>query len=303
MRQTNYASPPQIISQRKVEPFPEGTVRVSTLFLVATPIGNLEDLSFRAMRILKEVPLIAAEDTRTSRTLLNHYQIETTLTSYHDHNKESKTQTLLDHLCEKDLALISDAGTPGINDPGYFLVKAALEAGHQVIPVPGPSAPITAVSASGLPSDQFLYLGYLPRKSQARQNTLERVKDLPWTLIFLETPHRLLKSLPDINIVLGDRNMAVARELTKLHEEIIRGTVSDIMDYFSQNKPKGEITLVISGKSSGQVWREEQLVAEIRKRLKSSQNSPSQLAKNLTDESGWSRRDIYDLMQELQDDK
>ncbi len=276
---------------------------MSTLFLVATPIGNLEDLSFRAVRILKEVPLIGAEDTRRSRTLLKHYQIETPLTSYHDHNKESKTQTLLDHLLENDLALISDAGTPGINDPGYYLLKAALEAGHQVIPVPGPSAPIAAISASGLPSDQFLYLGYLPRKSQARQKTLDQVKDKPWTLIFLETPHRLLKSLPDIRQVLGDREMAVARELTKLHEEIIRGTVSELMEHYSRKEPKGEITLVISGKITEGAWPESQLIEEIQKRLKTSQSSPSFLARNLAEQSGWSRRDIYDLIQGLQDEK
>jgi len=276
---------------------------MSILFLVATPIGNLEDLSFRAVRILKEVPLIGAEDTRRSRTLLKHYQIETPLTSYHDHNKESKTQTLLDHLLENDLALISDAGTPGINDPGYYLLKAALEAGHQVIPVPGPSAPIAAISASGLPSDQFLYLGYLPRKSQARQQTLGQVKDNPWTLIFLETPHRLLKSLTDIKLVLGDREMAVARELTKLHEEIIRGSVSEMMKYYSRKEPKGEITLVISGKMTEGVWQESRLLEEIQKRLEIGQSSPSRLAKSLAVESGWSRRDIYNLIRGTQDEK
>ncbi len=275
---------------------------MSRLFLVATPIGNLEDLSFRAVRILKEVPLIAAEDTRTSKNLLNHYGIETSLTSYHDHNEESKTQVLLDHLRELDLALISDAGTPGINDPGYFLVKAALDADHLVIPIPGPSAPLAAVSVSGLASDQFLYLGYLPRKSQARQKSLEKIKDLPWTLIFLETPHRLLKSLPDIKLVLGNRNMAAARELTKLHEEIIRGPVSEVLEYFSAHEPRGEITLVIEGKPPGQIWLEEELRGEIRRLLKSRQYSPSQLAKALTEESGWSRRDIYDLIQNLEED-
>jgi len=276
---------------------------MSILFLVATPIGNLEDLSFRAMRILKEVPLIGAEDTRRSRTLLKHYQIETPLTSYHDHNKESKTQFLLDHLLDNDLALISDAGTPGINDPGYYLLKAVLAAGHQVIPVPGPSAPIAAISASGLPSDQFVYLGYLPRKSQARQKNLEHVKDLPWTLIFLETPHRLLKSLQDIEQVLGDREMAVARELTKLHEEIIRGSASELMEYYSRKEPKGEITLVISGNIREGAWPESQLLEEIQKRLKTSQTSQSSLAKSLAGESGWFRRDIYDLIQGLQDEK
>jgi len=276
---------------------------VSTLYLVATPIGNLEDLSFRAARILKEVPLIAAEDTRTSRTLLAHYQIDTPLTSYHDHNKENKTQSLLEHLNDHDLALISDAGTPGINDPGYFLLNAALAAGHQGIPIPGPSAPIAALSSSGLPSDQFLYLGYMPRKSHARQKNLEQVAEHPWTLIFLETPHRLLKSLGDIREILGERQMAVARELTKLHEEITRGPVSELIEYFSRKEPKGEITLVISGKSSAGEWSENQLIKEVQLRLKSGQSSPSHLAKELAKESGWSRNMIYDLMQRLQEDK
>jgi 16S rRNA (cytidine1402-2'-O)-methyltransferase len=182
-------------------------------------------------------------------------------------------------------------------------LKAALEAGHQVIPVPGPSAPIAAISASGLPSDQFLYLGYLPRKSQARKKTLDQVKDLPWTLIFLETPHRLLKSLEDIGQVLGDREMAVARELTKLHEEIIRGSISELREHYSRKEPKGEITLVISGKITEDAWPESLLLEEIQKKLKTSQSSPSRLAKSLAEQSGWSRRDIYKLMQVFQDEK
>lgn len=274
---------------------------MNTLYLVATPIGNLEDLSLRALRILKEVPLIAAEDTRTSKKLLDHYQIETPLTSYHDHNKENKTPALLEHLLDQDLALISDAGTPGVNDPGYFLVKAALRAGHRVVPIPGPSAPIAALSASGLATDQFLYLGYLPRKSRARQLTLEEIKDLPWTLIFLETPHRLIKALEDIQMVLGERELVVARELTKLHEEIIRGPVSQVRDYYQRVEPKGELTLIISGSSNGERWSQEVLQAEILKRKQASSASPSQLARNLAELSGWSRREIYDLMQGLED--
>jgi 16S rRNA (cytidine1402-2'-O)-methyltransferase len=272
---------------------------MSKLYLVATPIGNLEDITFRAVRILKEVPLIAAEDTRTSKTLLKAYQINTKLTSYHDHNKESKTPKLLDHLKAQDLALVSDAGTPAINDPGFYLVKAALEAGHQVIPIPGPSAPVAALSASGFPTDNFLYLGYLPRKTKGRKDFLEKVKEGTWTLVFLETPHRLIQSLEDMLVVLGDREIAVARELTKLHEEIYRGTISETRDHYLQHEPKGEITLIISGRGNEAVWSREKLIMSIQEELKLGGLSPTRLAKTLADESGWSRRDIYDLMQGL----
>lgn len=274
---------------------------MSKLYLVATPIGNLEDITFRAVRILKEVPLIAAEDTRISKTLLKAYQINTKLTSYHDHNKERKTPVLLDHLKGKDLALVSDAGTPAINDPGFYLVKAALEAGHQVVPIPGPSAPVAALSASGFPTDNFLYLGYLPRKTKGRKDFLEGIKEGPWTLVFLETPHRLVQSLDDMLVVLGDREIAVARELTKLHEEIYRGTISETREHYSQHKPKGEITLIISGRGNKAVWSKEKLLKAIGEEVKSVGLSPTHLAKTLADKSGWSRRDIYDLMQGLQD--
>ena len=272
---------------------------MSKLYLVATPIGNLEDITFRAVRILKEVPLIAAEDTRTSKTLLKAYQINTKLTSYHDHNKESKTPKLIDHLKAQDLALVSDAGTPAINDPGFYLVKAALEAGHQVIPIPGPSAPVAALSASGFPTDNFLYLGYLPRKTKGRKDFLEDVKEHPWTLVFLETPHRLIQSLEDMLVVLGDREIAVARELTKLHEEIFRGAISEAREHYSQNEPKGEITLIISGRGNEAVWSKEELLGALREEGKLGELSPTRLAKTLADKSGWSRRDIYDLMQGL----
>ncbi len=267
------------------------------LYLVATPIGNLEDFSFRAVRILTEVPLIAAEDTRTSHVLLEHYHIETPLTPYHDHNKETKTRVLLDHLAHKDLALISDAGTPGINDPGYVLVQGALQEGHQVIPIPGPSAPITALSASGLPTDRFIYLGYLPRKKSARRELLNQIKDLAWTLVCLETPHRLLDSLEDCQSVLGNREITIARELTKLHEELIRGSISFAREQFQEQAPKGEITLVIAGAEPDQIWSETRLREEIKKELANGLLSPSQLAKNLAAQSGWPRKTIYDLIQ------
>lgn len=272
---------------------------MSKLYLVATPIGNLEDITFRAVRILKEVPLIAAEDTRTSKTLLKAYKINTKLTSYHDHNKENKTPILLDHLKSLDMALISDAGTPAINDPGFYLVKAALEAGHQVIPIPGPSAPVAALSASGFPTDNFLYLGYLPRKTKGRKDFLENIKEHPWTLVFLETPHRLIQSLEDMLVVLGDREIAVARELTKLHEEIYRGTISETREHYIQYEPKGEITLIISGRGNEIVWSKEKLLLSIQEESKLGELSPTRIAKNLAEKSGWSRRDIYDLMQGL----
>ncbi len=272
---------------------------MSDLYLVATPIGNLEDMSFRAVRILKEVPLIAAEDTRTSAKLLKNYQINTPLTSYHDHNKGAKTEELLNHLKEADLALVSDAGTPAINDPGYILIQAALNAGHRVVPVPGPSAPIAALSAAGLPTDNFLYLGYLPRKKKGRQDLLASVKDLPWTLVFLETPHRLLIALKDCLPILGDRQIAVARELTKIHEEIIRGSIGQVLDHFTGKEPKGEITLIIAGREKEQIWDQQHLLEAIKEERTQGEISPSQLAKRLAKESGWLRKDIYDLMQGL----
>ena len=270
---------------------------MSTLYLVATPIGNLEDITFRAVRMLMEVPLIAAEDTRTTKILLKRYQINTKLTSYHDHNKESKTLALLDHLKHQDLALVSDAGTPGISDPGFYLVQAALGVGHQVVPIPGPSAPVAALSASGFPTDNFLFLGYLPRKKKARRELLDDLKDLLWTLVFLETPHRLVQSLDDMASTLGDREIAVARELTKIHEEIFRGSIPEARDHYREKEPKGEITLIVSGNVIMDIWPEEKLLSAIKEGLQTSEDSPTKLAKSLAEESGWSRRNIYDLMQ------
>jgi 16S rRNA (cytidine1402-2'-O)-methyltransferase len=173
---------------------------VSTLYLVATPIGNLEDISARALRILGEVSLIAAEDKRQTKKLLDHYAVHNRQVSYHEHNKERQLSRLLSELEQGDVALVSDAGTPALNDPGYELVRAALAAGHQVTPVPGPSAPIAALVASGLPTDAFLYLGYLPRKQGERRHLLEAISELPYTLVFLETPHRLLSALDDLEV-------------------------------------------------------------------------------------------------------
>lgn len=217
------------------------------LYVVATPIGNLEDISLRALRILSEVKLIAAEDTRKTRRLLMKYDIKTPMTSYFEHNKMTKLDYILEQLQDNDIALVSEAGMPGISDPGYELIKAAGQRGMDVVPVPGPSAVTTALAVSGLPTDRFLYAGFLPPKTNDRKRALKSVAEESGTIILLETPHRLTAALNDILEILGDRNLAVCRELTKLHEEIFRGTVRQSIDYFT--KPRGEFTLIIEGKS------------------------------------------------------
>ena len=269
---------------------------MGTLFLVATPIGNLEDLSPRALRILREVRLIAAEDTRVTRKLLTHFDLHTPLTSYFEHNKLTKLEFVLAALAQGDVALVSDAGTPAINDPGYELVRAALAAGHAVSPIPGPSAPLAALAASGLPTDAFLYLGYLPRKAVERRKLIGQIANLPYTLIFLEAPHRLLEALVDLQAGLGDRPISLGRELTKLHEEIWRGRLSAARVHFTEEPPRGEFTLVIGGKEAalGVVWTEDELHAAIREGLKSGE-AASALAARLAAASGWTRREIYKL--------
>src|ERR1043165_1321732 len=231
------------------------------LYLVATPIGNLEDMSPRAVRILREATLIAAEDTRHTGTLLKHFDIETPLTSYFEHNKLNKLDFILEKLATGDVALVSDAGTPAVNDPGYELVKAALALNYDVRPVPGPSAPITALTVSGLPTDSFLYLGYLPHKTSERHKRLEEVEHQPHTLIFLESPYRIVESLEDIFSILGDRKICVAREMTKMFEEYWRGKVSGAVEYFKSQPVRGEFTLVVDGKTKedGRAWTEEEL--------------------------------------------
>lgn len=217
------------------------------LYVIATPIGNLEDISLRALRLLQEVKLIAAEDTRTTRRLLNAYNIKTPLISYHEHSKRAKLDYLLDYLEKEDLALVSEAGMPGLSDPGYELIVAAIERGISVIPIPGASAVITALVVSGLPTDQFLYLGFLPRRKGQRQRLLSSIVDEPRTIVAFETPHRLREALSDIEEILGNRRLSVCRELTKVHEEIFRGRVSQAREHFTE--PRGEFSLVIEGKT------------------------------------------------------
>jgi 16S rRNA (cytidine1402-2'-O)-methyltransferase len=269
---------------------------MGALYLVATPIGNLEDISPRAIRILREVILIAAEDTRHTGTLLKHFDIKTQSTSYFEHNKLSKLDFILEKLSQGDVALVSDAGTPAINDPGYELVKAALASGWDVRPVPGPSAPIAALTASGLPTDSFLYLGYLPHKASDRRKSIGQVSNLTYTLIFFESPHRIVESLQDILSTLGDRRICVAREMTKMFEEYWRGNVSGALEYFSSQPARGEFTLVIEGKKKdeNEKWAEEELLKAIQKGL-TAHETLGELAGRLAKESGWKRREIYKI--------
>ena len=219
---------------------------MSSLYLVATPIGNLEDITLRALRILREVPLIAAEDTRTTRKLLTHHGIPAPrLTAYNERSRERQTPALLEALERGDIALVSDAGMPGISDPGFHLVEAAIEAGHRIVPIPGASALTAAVAASGLPSRRFNYLGFLPRKAAERRKLLADIALLPETLVLFESPHRVRQTLADLHQALGDRRVAVCRELTKLYEEIYRGALSEALARFAE--PRGEFTLVIEG--------------------------------------------------------
>ncbi|HXZ30568.1 MAG TPA: 16S rRNA (cytidine(1402)-2'-O)-methyltransferase [Dehalococcoidia bacterium] len=217
------------------------------LYVIATPIGNLEDISLRALRLLGEVKLIAAEDTRKTRRLLNAYNIRTPLTSYHEHSNRAKLDYLLAYLEEEDLALVSEAGMPGLSDPGYDLIVAAVERGVSVVPIPGVSAVITALVVSGLPTDQFVHVGFLPRRKGQRQRLLSSIIDEPRTIVAFETPHRLKEALNDIEEILGDRRVSVCRELTKVHEEIFRGRVSQAREHFVE--PRGEFSLVIEGKT------------------------------------------------------
>jgi 16S rRNA (cytidine1402-2'-O)-methyltransferase len=270
---------------------------MGTLYMVATPIGNLADISTRALRTLGEVSLIAAEDTRLTRKLLTHFNIHTQLTSYFEHNKISKLDMILDTLQRGDVALVSDAGTPGLNDPGYELVRAALQAGHTISPVPGACAPIAALVASGLPTDAFLYLGYLPRKSSERRHFLGQLVQMPYTLIFLESPHRLVASLADLEAILGNRQVAIARELTKLHEEILRQSISEARLHFEGEPPRGEFTLVVAGTLPQQAekWSEDKLRSAILA-AGSPDESTAALAARLSSISGWERRTVYKLI-------
>jgi len=262
-----------------------------TLYVVATPIGNLEDVSLRAIRTLREVKLIAAEDTRKTKRLLNAYDIMTPMTSYHEQNKRAKLGYILRQLEKGDVALVSEAGTPGISDPGYELIVTTSKKGIPVVPIPGPSAIITALVISGLPIDRFTYIGFLPRKSGERRRLLESVIDELGTIIALETPHRLREALGDMLLVLGDRRTAICRQLTKLHEEVFRGTIGQALEHFTE--PKGEFTIVIEGKRGKD---KPQLTKEIIQQMEAllvSGATAKEAVARVAQETGLSRKELY----------
>ena len=261
------------------------------LYIVATPIGNLEDISLRALRILREVKLIAAEDTRRTKRILTTYDIKTPMTSYHEYSKRAKLDYILGCLEGGDVALVSNAGMPAISDPGYELIVAASQRGIPVIPVPGPSAVITALAVSGLPTEQFIYLGFMPNRSSTKRRLLESIAHENRTIVVLESPHRLLTTLSDILLVLGDRRISVCRELTKIHEEVFRGTISQAIEHFGE--PKGEFTLVVEGKREKD---KPQLTEDIKQELHEMRQSgvaAKQVIAKVAGETGLSKKELY----------
>ena len=262
-----------------------------TLYVVATPIGNLDDISLRALRTLREVKLIAAEDTRKTKRLLTTYDIKTPVTSYHEHNKWTKLGYILNRLEGEDVALVSNAGMPGISDPGYELIVAANQRGIPVTPIPGPSVVITALAISGLPTDRFSYIGFLPRTANGRQRLLESIADEQGTIVALESPHRLLAALNDILLILGDRKIAVCRELTKIYEEVFRGTISQAIEHFTE--PRGEFTLVIEGKKErDKLQLTEDVERELDNMRLSGVTAKEAIAK-VAGETGLSKKELY----------
>lgn len=276
---------------------------MGTLYLVGTPIGNLEDITFRAVRTLRDVDVIAAEDTRTTGRLLAHYDIATPLVSYHEFSGPEKIAQLVGRLASADIALVSDAGMPGISDPGYRLVRAAVDAGARVEPVPGPSAATAALIGSGLPTDSYLFLGFLPRKQQARRTALQDVAQLPYTLIVYESPKRLIALLDDIGAVLGARPLCVAREVTKLYEEFVRGTAQDARAHFAAGRVRGEVTVVIGGADpdapDSAEWDEARVLAQVSAEMARGL-SRKEAATLVAAASGWRKRRIYNLTLENQ---
>jgi 16S rRNA (cytidine1402-2'-O)-methyltransferase len=266
-----------------------------TLYIVATPIGNLEDITLRALRVLKEVDAIAAEDTRHTRVLLNHYSIQTPLTSYHEHNERTKAEDLVKRLLEgQDVALVSDAGTPAISDPGFRLVAQAVDAGIRIIPLPGASALTAVLSASGLPTDRVAFEGFLPAKKKQRREKLRALRDETRTLVFYEAPHRLVEALDDVHELLGDREVVLAREVSKVHEEFLRGPISELIRVLRRREIRGEVTLIISGSAGESLVTEDRLKAEISE-LHLRGMRIKEIAEVLGEKFGYPKKEIYRL--------
>jgi len=265
------------------------------LYIVATPIGNLEDITLRALRILKEVDLIAAEDTRHTRKLLDHYGIDKPLTSCHEHNEKTKARDLVARLERgENVALVSDAGTPTLSDPGYRLVRQAVEAGVNVVPVPGPSALTAALGASGLPTDRFVFEGFLPAKKGERRKRLNKLREETRTLVFYEAPHRIKESLADLLEILGDRELVLGREITKVYEEFIRGRLSEVIVQAEHRELRGEITLVVTGVEQESAPGEDRIKTEIRK-LQRKGLRVKEIAEVLGEKFSYPKREVYRL--------
>jgi 16S rRNA (cytidine1402-2'-O)-methyltransferase len=291
---------PPIIGKPSVRPEEDGPETAGTLYVVATPIGNLEDITLRAIRILKEVRLIAAEDTRRTRILLDKYGIFTPLTSLYDQNEAKKSGLLIARLQKgEDVAYVSDAGTPGISDPGYILVREAVLRGIRVAPVPGASALIAAISVSGLPMDSFMFFGFLPSKPVRRRQLLTSLREEERTLIFYESPHRLLASLNDIAALLGDREVVVSREMTKVYEEFLRGSAGEVAAGMGNGAVKGEVTLIVAGRT-GEIpeCSDAELIQRCGqlRRESGEELSLRDMADRIAQETGVPRRRIYRLL-------
>ena len=272
-------------------------VNSGTLYIVGTPIGNLEDTTFRAIKTLQEVDLIAAEDTRHTSKLLQHFQILTPQLSYHQHNEQSRIPELIEKLNQgKAIALVTDAGMPAISDPGYELVKVCVEANISVVPIPGVTASITALCASGLPTNKFIFIGFLPTKIKLREEQLEKLSNSLETIVLYESPYKLLQTLEDLAKILGgNRKIVLARELTKLHEEFWRGTVGQAIIHYQNNQPKGEFTLVIAGAEPELPVLSENTIKQELQELFAQGISRSQASRQLSQKINLSRRKIYQI--------
>jgi len=268
------------------------------LYIVSTPIGNLEDITLRALRILGEVSLIAAEDTRRTRKLLSAYDITCPLTSLYNQNEPQKSSYIITRILEGDsVAYVSDAGTPGISDPGYVLINQAIAHDIPVVPIPGPSAAVAALSASGLPMDSFVFFGFLPSRKGKRMRLLQSLEYESKTMVFYESPRRLLSTLQEMKEHFGNRSIAVARELTKIHEEIIRGTIGELITSSMQRKIKGEVTIVVSGSGDSLPAADHTLIEDRVTQLQKERNiSTRDMIDIISKESGMSRKDVYHIV-------
>lgn len=278
-------------------------VNSGTLYLCATPIGNLDDITLRALNVLKECHLIAAEDTRHTRKLLSHFDIHTKLISYHAHNEEKQGEKLIERIIMgENIAVVTDAGMPGISDPGVQLVQLAIKNNIKVVPVPGASAVITALAVSGLPTARFVFEGFLPSNGKGRRRQLEKLVGEKRTMVFYESPHRLLKTLTDMQNILGDRFVAVGREITKKHEEFFRGTISQGIKYFTENPPRGEFSVVVSGcpleekENHEKAWDQLTIIEHVNQMIDSGIEK-KQAIKEVAKQRGIPKREVYNAVE------